>query len=106
MDKNEKNRDRINLSEKVGEQEQRLLQSKHEKKRSVWAGLGLFGIIGWTIVVPTLSGIAFGRWLDVHYPQSHSWTLSLLVVGLALGCYGAWHWIKKEHHNMHQKNKP
>lgn len=90
------------MSERVGEQENRILKSQRESKRSVWSGLGLFGMIGWSIVTPTLLGAAIGRWLDKKYTQDFSWTLTLLGAGLALGCYAAWHWVRKEYKNMHQ----
>lgn len=44
----------------------------------------------------TLIGAALGIWLDRHVPGQHSWTLALLVAGLTLGCFNAWHWVAKE----------
>lgn len=87
----------------VGDKEERKLQAQREKK-SVWSGLGLFGIIGWSIVVPTILGAALGIWLDKNYKEDFSWTLSLLVVGLMLGCVIAWNWIQKENTEIHKKN--
>jgi ATP synthase protein I len=34
--------------------------------------------------------------LDKHYPGPHSWTLTLLFIGLIIGCVNAWHWVTKE----------
>ena len=42
----------------------------------------MMGLIGWSVVVPTLLGAALGIWLDKHHPGKHSWTLALLVAGL------------------------
>ena len=69
--------------------------------QGVWFGLGMMGLVGWSVVVPTLLGAALGIWLDNHHPGKHPWTLSLLVVGLAVGCLNAWHWIAKEDKAMH-----
>lgn len=88
----------------VGDKEERKLQAQREKK-SVWAGLGLFGMIGWSIVVPTIWGAALGMWLDKHYKNDFSWTLSLLVAGLMLGCLIAWNWVQKENKEIHKKNE-
>lgn len=88
----------------VGDKEERKLQAKREKK-SVWAGLGLFGMVGWSIVVPTILGAALGMWLDKHYKNDFSWTLSLLVAGLMLGCLIAWNWVQKENNEIHKKNE-
>jgi ATP synthase protein I len=86
---------KVPLSETVEEKAERKLKARREKK-GVWFGLGLFGIIGWSITVPTLSGIALGVWIDSSYPSRYSWTLMLLVAGLVLGCMNAWHWLQKE----------
>ena len=64
--------------------------------QGVWFGLGMMGLIGWSVVVPTLLGAALGIWLDKHHPGKHPWTLALLVAGLAIGCLNAWHWVAKE----------
>ncbi len=88
----------------VGDKEERKLQAQREKK-SVWAGLGLFGMIGWSIVVPTILGAALGMWLDKHYKNDFSWTLSLLVAGLMLGCLIAWNWVQKENNEIHKNNE-
>lgn len=55
-----------------------------------WSGLGMLGVIGWMVVVPTLVGIAAGRALDSRFDTGIFWTLSLLFAGLVLGCMGAW----------------
>jgi len=63
---------------------------------SVWSGLGVTGMIGWSVAAPMLIGIALGRWIDGKHWSNHSWTLALLGVGLVLGCVNAWHWVVKE----------
>jgi ATP synthase protein I len=54
--------------------------------------------------VPTLLGAGLGLWLDGHHPGGRSWTLALLVAGLAIGCLNAWHWVSKEEKAM--KDEP
>ncbi len=87
----------------VGEKEERKLKAKRDTK-SVWAGLGLFGMIGWSIAVPTILGAALGVWLDKSSKEEFSWTLSLLVAGLMLGLVIAWNWVQKENKEIHKKN--
>jgi ATP synthase protein I len=65
----------------------------------------MMGLVGWSVVVPTLLGAALGIWLDNHHPGKHPWTLALLVVGLAVGCLNAWHWIAKEDKAMHDETE-
>ena len=80
----------------VGAKAARKLKAQRNATPGVWSGLGLMGVIGWSVVVPTLLGAALGLWLDRRYPGGRSWTLALLVAGLALGCLNAWHWVAKE----------
>ncbi len=91
------------FSRKVGEQELRKIRAKKRTIQGVWFGLGMMGLIGWSIVVPTLVGAALGMWIDQHYPGEHSWTLALLIAGLCLGCTNAWHWVAKEDAAIHAK---
>jgi len=69
---------------------------KRGNRRSVWFGVGMFGLIGWAVAVPTLIGIALGVWLDRVVPMNFPWTLALLLAGAMLGCLNAWWWINKE----------
>ncbi|MEX1294827.1 MAG: AtpZ/AtpI family protein [Candidatus Limnocylindrales bacterium] len=55
------------------------------------------GIVGWSIVVPTLIGLFVGRWLDEAAPSgSISWTLTLLLLGLVVGIAVAGGWVRRE----------
>ena len=74
----------------------RKLHARRNPTPGVWSGLGMMGLIGWSVVVPTLLGTALGIWLDHRHPGSHSWTLALLVAGLAVGCLNAWKWVANE----------
>ena len=84
------------FGETVGAKAARKLKARRHADPGVWIGLGMIGLVGWSVVVPTLAGTAFGMWLDNRHPGSHSWTLAFLIIGLAIGCLNAWHWIDKE----------
>ncbi|MDP8306433.1 MAG: AtpZ/AtpI family protein [Candidatus Chlorobium antarcticum] len=88
--------DREPLSRKIGSSEQRKLKARKQSIRNIWFGFSLFGLVGWSVAIPTLVGIAFGIWIDNHYPSSRSWTLMLLVAGLCIGCWNAWRWMLQE----------
>jgi ATP synthase protein I len=71
----------------------RKLKAQREGTQSAWSGLGMFGVIGWSVAVPTVLGAWVGVWWDTHHPGSRSWTLALLVAGLVVGCANAWYWV-------------
>jgi ATP synthase protein I len=87
---------RASLSEEIGAKASRKLKARRKSGQGVWFGVGMMGLIGWSVAIPTLLGAALGLWLDEHYPGTHAWTLTLLMAGLAIGCFNAWHWVAKE----------
>ena len=90
------------FSQLVAEKAARKLKAQRHVTQTVWSGLGMMGMVGWSVAVPTLLGAALGLWADAHYPGGHSWTLMLLAIGLALGCFNAWHWVAKEDREIHE----
>jgi ATP synthase protein I len=100
------NKNRLNeFEKKVGKKEQRRIKAQKSKGDSPWLGFSMFGLIGWSVAVPTLLGAMLGLWLDENHPGSRSWTLMLLITGLMLGCFNAWYWVKKENNNMHEEDE-
>jgi len=89
------------FSREVGAKAARKLKARRSRQ-GAWFGLGMMGLIGWSVVVPTLGGAALGIWLDNHHPGPHSWTLTLLIIGLVIGCLNAWHWVDKEDREMRE----
>ncbi len=93
------------FSRQVGVKAACKLKARRNGTPGVWFGLGMMGLIGWSVVVPTLLGAALGIWLDNRHPGSHSWTLMLLVIGLIVGCVNAWHWVSKEDKEMREEQE-
>lgn len=79
----------------VGRKADRRIEARR-RSDSVWFWLGMLGLIGWSVAIPTLAGVALGIWLDSIAPASFSWVLTMLVVGLALGLLNAWLWVRRE----------
>jgi ATP synthase protein I len=73
---------------------ERHLRSLRESETSVARRLAQIGVLGWIVVVPILIGVLAGRWLDQHFNSGLFWTGPLLMLGLALGCWSAWKWVK------------
>jgi ATP synthase protein I len=93
------------LSKMIEDKEKRKLKEKRKSKYGVLKGLGMLGLIGWTVAFPTLAGTYLGIWLDDTYPSKHSWTLTCLISGLILGCWGAWFWLLKEKKEMQKEEE-
>ena len=98
-------KDPTTYSREVSVKAARKLKAQRHVTQTVWSGLGMMGLIGWSVAVPTLLGAALGLWLDKNHPGSHSWTLMLLAIGLALGCFNAWHWVAKENREIHEQEE-
>ncbi|TAM62716.1 MAG: F0F1 ATP synthase subunit [Rhodanobacter sp.] len=91
------------FAERIGAQAARKLKARRHAAPGVWFGLGMMGLIGWSVSVPTLLGAALGLWLDHHHAGKHAWTLALLMAGLTIGCLNAWHWVAREDKAMHEE---
>ncbi len=85
-----------NFIDKIAVKQNRKLRSRRQRDRNVWFGLGMFGLVGWSVAIPTVIGVAVGIWIDETWPSRYSWTLMMLLVGLILGCLNAWFWVKRE----------
>src|ERR1700678_558691 len=83
-------------SRQVGAHAARKRKAQRGAAKSVWFGLGMSGLVGWSVTIPTLIGAALGIWVDKNYPSKFSWTLMLLLIGLIVGCLNAWHWVDSQ----------
>lgn len=66
------------------------------RTQGVWQGLASVGTVGWMIALPTVGGALLGRWIDGHYRTGIFWTLSLLTLGLMVGCVATWRTMNRE----------
>gem|GEM_PF-415356 len=73
----------------------RMRKARRAGDRTVLFGLGMFGLVGWTIVVPVVAGTLIGVWLDGRTGGGIRWTLGLMALGLVVGGVNAWNWIEK-----------
>ena len=71
-------------------------RAKPKSYENLAFSFALFGIVGWSIVVPAFLAALLGRWLDAKFGYYYTFTLPLLVLGIAIGAYNAWRFIEKE----------
>jgi ATP synthase protein I len=87
----------------IDSQSKRKLFALSHSTPVVWSGFGMMGLIGWSIVVPTLLGVILGQWIDARSVGTHSWTLMLMVAGLSIGCFNAIQFVAGEHASIQEE---
>ena len=81
---------------RVHRKAERIKRGRKEGDRGFWQNLGLIGSVGWMVVLPAVGGGFLGRYIDRKTESTISWALTLLVVGLAAGCFAAWRHLREE----------
>lgn len=84
------------FSKTIEQKQERKLFARVHADETAWFGLGMFGMVGWSVAIPCVAGAFIGIWIDRTWPSRPSWTLTLLLLGMAIGCWNAWYWIKRE----------
>lgn len=82
-------------SEAIRRRAQRMEESRNAPKYSPLSGLGVFGVVGWSVAIPTVAGAFLGMWLNRVAPQNFSWPIALILGGVVVGALVAWSWIDK-----------
>ncbi len=96
---------RQKLSRQIAAKQARKLRAQQQRDRSAWFGLGMFGLVGWSVTLPAVAFIALGIWIDSRSRGAHSWTLMLLVIGVGIGCLNAWFWISRERREIEKEHQ-
>ncbi len=97
---------REKLIQSVGDKEARKLWAREHRTDVVWFGLGMMGLVGWSVAIPTIIGVLLGVYLDRTIPVDFSWTLTLLFAGVVIGCLNAWYWVNKEADEIRRRCTP
>lgn len=83
-------------AKEIGRQAKRMKARRDHPEPSPLRGIATFGMIGWSVAVPTVGGAFLGMWLDRVAPQTFSWSIALILGGVVLGGFIAWSQIDKE----------
>ena len=75
---------------------EREAEGRADPEPSLGARLGQIGVLGWTIVVPTLLLLFLGRWLDRSFGTGIFFSAPLLMAGAAIGFWSAWRWMHSQ----------
>lgn len=80
-------------AEAAGRASRRDEAGRHDPEPSLARRFGQIGVLGWIIVVPTLLGVAAGRWLDGWLGSGIMLSAALLMAGAGLGLWLALRWM-------------
>jgi ATP synthase protein I len=96
---------RRQFAEQIARKQARRAKGRRQRKHVAWYGLGIFGVVGWSVVIPFLICLAIGIYIDATWPGRISWTLMLLVLGAALGALNGWYWVTRERKTIERESE-
>ncbi len=96
----------IRFTRQIAGKSAQKLKARREKHENSWFALSGLGLIGWSVVIPTLLGLGLGIWIDSQFPSQFSWTLMLMFAGLITGCSHAWYWVSSEQSKIDRSQRP
>jgi ATP synthase protein I len=83
------------LKQRVSKQVDRMQQADKDRP-TLLAQTAYLGMLGLLLVVPVIVGAYLGRWLDgLVEGYSMRWTLSLIIVGVVVGAFNVYRFIKE-----------
>lgn len=83
------------LKQRVSKQVSRRQQADKDRP-TLLAQTAYLGTLGLLFVVPVIVGAYLGRWLDgLVEGYSLRWTLSLIIIGVAVGAFNVYRLIKE-----------
>ncbi|MDR1968872.1 MAG: AtpZ/AtpI family protein [Burkholderiaceae bacterium] len=84
------------LEEAARAEAQRDQAGRADPEPSLGARLGSIGLLGWMVILPTLLGLAAGRWLDRRMQTGIFFSAPLLMAGAAIGFWFLWKWVRRK----------
>ncbi len=81
------------LTEEVEKSARELARSRREKR--FWHYTTILGVGGWLFVLPVVAGAYLGRFLDRRVQAGISWTITCILLGLAVGIYNFWEYYQR-----------
>ena len=89
------NNDDQDLTKKVKQSIDKMEKARQEQK-TILAQTVYLGSLSFLFIVPVIVGAYTGVWLDDHLKGfSFSWTLTLILLGIFVGCVNVYLFIKE-----------
>jgi ATP synthase protein I len=83
------------FSEKVEKSAEELMKARKEKS-GFWHYAQILGVGGWLFVIPIVAGAYLGRYMDEKTGGDISWTITLIIIGMAVGIYNIWYFLLRK----------
>jgi ATP synthase protein I len=74
----------------------RSYKTSRSQRREFWRHVSRVTVAGWLFVIPVVAGAYLGRYLDKKFITDISWTITLIIIGIAVGIYNVWHFIHEK----------
>ncbi len=55
-----------------------------DRPENFWQLVAQATTLGWNLMIPIVGGVLLGRYLDDRFDKEFTWTLSLLLMGVAV----------------------
>ncbi|MEJ2695369.1 MAG: AtpZ/AtpI family protein [Candidatus Sulfobium sp.] len=83
------------FSRKVEQSAEELRKARKEKSR-FWHYAQMLGVGGWLFVIPVVAGAYIGRYIDEKTRGDTSWTITFIIIGIAVGIYNIWYFLLRD----------
>jgi ATP synthase protein I len=83
------------FSDKVEKSAEELMKARKEKS-AFWHYAQILGVGGWLFVIPVVAGAYIGRYMDEKMAGNISWTITFIIIGIAVGIYNIWYFLLRK----------
>jgi ATP synthase protein I len=78
------------------EKHARELKRARKEKSGFLHYASLIGMGGWLLALPVVGGAYLGNYLDGKTDMGVSWSVTLIILGVAAGVFNVWYFLYKE----------
>ncbi|MEJ2323813.1 MAG: AtpZ/AtpI family protein [Nitrospirota bacterium] len=72
------------------------LQKARKEKSGFLHYASLIGMGGWLLALPIVAGAYLGHFLDEKTDMGVSWSLTFIILGVAVGIFNIWYFLYRE----------
>lgn len=84
------------MAEAARQASKRAEEGHADPEPSLGMRFGQIGVLGWTVIGPTLLALLAGRWLDRRLDTGIFFSAPMVMLGAAFGLWFAWRWMHRQ----------